>query len=127
MIRKNPTSTRINKLAELQSSMQHLCVEAKGTYEAALVKSFSFQPKKLYSHLNTLKSGKSLPLYLQDGDILLFDDAAKANSLNRFFNYTFSTSSSTLPQISDLPTPSSQLHDITFDSFEVYTALNNLD
>ena len=66
-------------------------------------------------------------IYLQDGDTQLFDDTAKANTLNRFFNSTFSISDYTLPQISDLHKPSTQLNEITFDTLEVYKALSKLD
>ena len=47
--------------------------------------------------------------------------------MNKFFNSTFSNSCFKLPPISELPTPSSQLHEISFDSFEVYEVLCKLD
>ena len=93
----------------------------------SLVESFSLQPKKLYSQLSRLKSTKSLPLYLQMEGNQLLDDTAKANALNRFFNSTFSNSSFSLPPISDLPTPSTQFHEISFYSLEVYEAVCKLD
>ena len=46
---------------------------------------------------------------------------------SRFFNSTFSNRSFSLPPISDLPTPSTQFHEISFDSLEVYEALRKLD
>ncbi len=126
-IRRSPTNAKDVKLSSIESTMQNLCQEAKYEYEISLIKSFKSQPRKLYSHLSRLKSTKSLPLYLKDGDIKLFDDTAKANSLNTFFNSTFSVSDYTFPQLSDLPKPLTQLNEITFDSLEVYKVLSKLD
>ena len=47
--------------------------------------------------------------------------------MNKFFNSTFSNSCFKLPPISELPTPSAQLHEISFDSLEVYEVLCKLD
>ena len=47
--------------------------------------------------------------------------------MNKFFNSTFSNSRFKLSPISELPTPSSQLHEISYDSLEVYEVLCKFD
>ena len=101
--------------------------EAKQNYEISLVQSFSSQPKRLYSQLKRLKSTKSTPCYLQADDVQIYDDTAKANALNKFFHSTFTNSCFRLPPTSELPTPSTQLHEIRFDLIEVYETLSKLD
>ena len=124
LIKRNPTSTRLSKLATLETTLEAMCREAKSEYEISIIKSFSSQPKK---QLNRLKSTKSLPLYLQADGTQVFDNTVKANIMNKFFNSTFSNSRFKLPPISELPTPSSQLREISFDSLGVYEVLCKLD
>ena len=118
------SSTRLSKLATLETTLEAMCREAKSEHEISLIKSFSSQPKKLYAQLNRLKSTKSLPLYLQADETQVFDNTVNANI---FFNSTFSNSCFKHPPISELPTPSAQLHEISFDSLEVYEVLCKLD
>ncbi len=99
----------------------------KTNFETSLVLSFSAQPKKLYSQLKRLKSTKSLPQFLKLDDAHLFDDSRKANALNSFFNSTFTTSHFRLLPTCEMPTPTTQLHEISFNSLEIYSTLSKLD
>ena len=124
-IRRNSSSQKLAKLSDLEKMLEDLIISSKVEYESHLFSSFASNPKKLYSHLNSLKSFSS-PKFVVHKSTTLCSPCDKAEAFNSFFHSTFTSSVFCRP-IDCMPTPSSQLNAIYLETEEVYQALSRLD
>ena len=126
-IAKSKTTTKLSKLINLESTLQETSIEAKTSCEAELVKIFSTNPRKLYTHLKQARANKFTPDFLVKNSVVISDSITRANIFNSYFNSTFVKSNFSLPPVSQMPTPSEQLNILDICPTEVYQALCKLD
>ena len=125
-IRRNSSAQKLAKLSDLETGLEDLIISSKVEYESHLFSSFASNPKKLYGHLNSLKSFSS-PKFVVHKSTTLCSPCDKAEAFNSFFHSTFTSNVFCLPPIDCMPTPSSQLNAIYLKTEEVYQALSRLD
>ena len=116
-----PTVSTTCNSAEHHSSIQ-------GKFFQNIISTFQSHPKKLYNYLKQLHSPKSKPRFIIHDGAAIHDPTKLAEVFNQYFNSTFtSTSQFTLPQVSELPTPSTQLSSIEISRSDIFEALIHLD
>ena len=126
--RKHPSLSNQQKLLALESDLQEAILTAKEQYMDSISREFGSNQRKLYCHLRFLTSSKSRPDFFIVNNTPVYDSQQIANAFNRFFHSTFSTPSDfILPDVSHLPTPSSQMSSIEITESDVFTALSKLD
>ena len=126
-IDKKPTPTKLQKLADLQSSIHHLMESAKVEYESSLVATFGSSPRKVYSFLRDLGKTNSMLNFFHHNNSVIDNPPQIAELFNNYFNSTFTSSEFLLPDIDQLPLPSTHLSNIFInesDVYEVFTTLN---
>ena len=99
-------------------------VTAKTEYQAKLVSTFGFNPRKLYCYLSDLCNAKSLLNFIHHNNSVVHNPL---KIVNEYFNSTFTFSNFALPDIHQLPSPMSQLNTIYIDETDIYEALAILD
>ena len=128
LYKKKPTLNNHAKLLQMEDTLQSTIRTSKEEFLQNIVSTFQSNPKQLYNYLKQLYNPKSKPRFIVHDGIAIHDQAKQAEVFNHYFNSTFtSTSQFTLPQISELPTPSSQLSSIEISRSDVFEALIHLD
>ena len=125
--KKHPSPTITAKLAEEETKLLHLMEKTKSDYESKIIA--SRKPAKLYSYLRHLSSSGSFPsqIYTSPESSPTTSPLETAETFNNYFHSIFSSCHYDLPPMSQLPTPSSQLHTITIDQHDVVDAITSLD
>ena len=122
---KSSSTSKLQKLSQLESKLQVAIQDSRATFERMLVNNFSSHPKKLYQHLSSLSRPRRSNHTIIYNSSPVTDPAAKATLFNTFFNSTFTRSNFVLPDV--LPAPADQLSDISIGSTDVFEALCALD
>ena len=91
--RKNPSNAILRKLETAENELQSLIQSAKDNYLENLTTSFQHDPKKLYGHLKQLNQNKIKPNHIVENGNVLAHPREKAESFNKYFNSTFTSSS----------------------------------
>ena len=101
--------------------------KTKSDYESKIIASRN--PAKLYSYLRHLSSSGSFPsqIYTSPESSPTTSPLETAETFNNYFHSIFSSCHYELPPMSQLPTPTSQLHTITIDQHDVVDAITSLD
>ncbi len=125
--RRPAVSSKLNLLLS-EIELQNALVTAKEHYIHRITSEFGQKSRKLYSHLRSLTSSKAKPDFIIINNRPIHDPKQIANTFNTFFHSTVSSPSDfILPDVSNLPTPCSQLNEIGITRTDVYTALCALD
>ena len=126
--RKNPSNTTLRKLETAENELQSLIQSAKDNYLENLTTSFQHDPKKLYGHLKQLNQNKIKPNHIVENGTVIVHPREKAESFNKYFNSTFTSSSpSNLLDIDNLPPPSNYISQIEVTRADIFEALCSLD
>ena len=124
---RNPTSSKLAKLAQLEEDLDHMIQTSRQTHELDLIKSYHRNPQKLFHHLKNLSTSNStIPIIIHNTQVI-HNPSEKAATFNNYFNSIFTRSTYTLPPTDQLPTPTNQLHTIALDSSETLQILSDLD
>lgn len=84
--------------------------------------------KSIYSYLHHISSTNSVPSHVYTTDTHpTCNNLETAETFNSFFHSTFTVSQYELPVLDQLPSPKQQLHSISIDCKDVYTAIASLD
>lgn len=126
--RKHPTLSNHSKLTAAESILQNLITQAKSDYEDHLVTSFANNnSNKIYSYIRSITNQNTIPPSMHLDSTSVHTDSEKAELFNKFFHSVFSSTTFTLPPVSDLPTPDNTLNNIEIAEQEVFEALISLD
>ena len=85
-IKKSPTAYKLDKLSQMESSLQQLMESRKQRFECNLIRSSHSQPKRLFSYLRYLHSNNSIPLTIFDRSSQISSRTAKVEAYKIFFN-----------------------------------------
>ena len=123
-----PTLQRKNNIKLSEEQLQQKMSQAKSSFEHNLIQSIQpSNPSKIYSYLRTITGGNTIPLCVNLGSTSAVSDYDKASLFNQYFHSVFTNSDFILPAISNLPTPSSVIDEISITESDVYKALASLD
>jgi hypothetical protein len=118
-----------DNLTQMEADLQHQIESAKENYLeiSQLATSFSSNPRKLYTYLNSLSKSKYELNFIKHNDTVIHDPPQRATPFNEL-NSTFTASDFVLPPTSLLPTPVDPcLSKVTINEVEVYEILAHLD
>ena len=123
--RKQPTFSNQQKLLVLENELQNAILVAKEQYVDSISREFRENYTVTFDLLQLPKA--DLTFFIINNNPL-YDPKQIANAFNQFFHSTFSAPSDfLLPDMSALPTPSSQLSSVEITRSDVFTALSKLD
>ena len=123
-----PTPHNTAKLKAAEESLSLTMENAKRSYEATLVQSFSStKSNKIYKYISTLKSNEQIPSCMYLNNTTVTTDKDKAKLLNHYFFSIFTHSPYQLPSMSEIAHSIPTFNYISINEQEVYRALSSLD
>ena len=124
----NPTSSRLDQLSQLESTVSDDIATAKSTHVSHLIQKsvIDKSPSCLYSHIRSKTKQSHIPPRLFMGSSSAATAKEKADLFNEYFFSVYSTCSS-YPTPMSLPSSSVSLSDIDISPFEVLQALSKLN
>lgn len=127
--RSHPTTANKTRLDSSEKLLQQKMILAKTTFEENLVNKFTFNKDyHIFKYINYIISHKHLPTTIHLNSTFATSDSDKAFLYNRYFNSTFSSSSSSdPPSLNSFPTTNQCLSSINISDSEVYEALLSLN
>ena len=126
--RPTPHNSYSAKLKAAEESLSLTMENAKRSYEASLVESFSStKSNKIYKYISALKSNDQIPscVYLNNTTVTTDEDEAKL--LNHYFFSVFTHSAYQLSSMSEVAHSIPISNYISINEQEVYMALPSLD
>ena len=123
-----PTPYLLSKLSQSELQLRANIDHAKTCYESKLINDFALgRNSRIYSHIRSVLQQDQLPSQMFLKSVSAVTDIDKANLFNRYFFSIYSSNSSSLPNVSSIPCPSTTISDIDFSPLDVYNALASLD
>ena len=116
-----PTPTNLSKRHSLESKLHQLMTNAKLRFEQNLSMQSS---SKIFKYIKSLSSSASVPPIVSLDSSTATNDYQKISMFNSFFHSVFTQSSFQILPLDDLPTPISELSDISISEMDVFEALH---